>query len=310
MAKYELHPDMQVMIEARSPLPAGATIAQQRDNWNAYAGRLNRPHPASLDVVDMPVPCGDRDVMVRVYRHRNAAASAPCVLYLHGGGFMLGDLDSSDSVAWGFAVDAAATVVSVDYRLAPENPWPAGFDDCYDVLVWLAANGEQIGIDPARIVIAGDSAGGRFCACISQKSRDLGGPSIRAQAIIYGNGGPIENASSMVEFAEGFGLSAVRTREFAQKLFPNGPSLDDPHAYPIHADDVSGLPPTLVHVAEFDPIRDAGRAYAAKLVLAGNDVVYREARGMIHGFMRARFTGKQAAAEFAFICRFLTDHLS
>lgn len=310
MAKYELHPDMQVMIDARSPVPTDATISQQRDNWNVYASRLSRPHPSGLDVADMPIPCGDRTVRVRVYRHRNATTPAPCVLYLHGGGFMLGDLDSSDSVAWGFAVDAGATVVSVDYRLAPENPWPCGFDDCYDALVWLAGNGGQIGIDPDRIVIAGDSAGGRFCACISQKSRDLGGPRIRAQAIIYGNGGPIENAPSMVEFAEGFGLSAARSKDFAQKLFPNGASLDDPHAFPIHAQDLSGLPPTLVHVAELDPIRDAGRAYASRLVLAGNDVTYREARGMIHGFMRARFTGKQAAAEFAFICRFLTDHLN
>lgn len=309
MTKYVLHPDMQFLIDSRSPLPPNATIEQQRANWNDYARRTNRPHPPSLDVQDMPIPCGDREVVVRVYRHKHGATPTPCVMYMHGGGFMLGDLDSSDSVAWGFAVDTGATVVSVDYRLTPEHPWPGGFDDCYDVLVWLAANGDQIGIDPDRIVIAGDSAGGRFSACVSQKSRDLGGPKIRAQAIIYGNGGPIADAPSMVEFAEGFGLSAARTREFAQKLFPNGAPLDDPHAFPIHAKDVSGLPPTLVHVAEFDPIRDAGRAYAAKLILAGNDVTYREARGMLHGFMRARFTGKQAAAEFAFICRFLADHL-
>lgn len=113
----------------------------------------------------------------------------------------------------------------------------------------------------------------------------------------------------MAEFAEGHGLTAARTRNFAEKLFSDGAPLEDPHAFPIHAKDLSGLPPTLVHVAQFDRIRNAGRAYAAKLVLAGNDAIYREARGTIHGFMRARFAGEQAAEDFDFICRCLTSRM-
>ncbi len=310
-SQYQLHPDMQVLVDARRPLPPGATLQEQRENWNAYAARLSRPHPVTLEVTDrMVAGSNGLRVGVRIYRHRNASGPAPCMIYFHGGGFMLGDLDSSDSIAWGFAVGTGATVVSVDYRLTPENPWPAGFDDCYAVLTWVAEHGHEIGINPDRIVIGGDSAGGRLSACICQKSRDLNGPRIRAQAVIYGNGGGIDNAQSMIDFAEGYGLTAARSRDFGAKLFPAGEPLDDPHAFPIHARDLTGLPPTLVHVAEFDPIRDAGRAYAAKLVLAGNDVTFREARRMIHGFMRARFTGRQAAEEFKVICRFLAGHLT
>ncbi|MCO5070251.1 MAG: alpha/beta hydrolase [Rhizobiaceae bacterium] len=309
-APRQLHPDMQVLVDARTPVSANLTVEEQRDNWNAYAARLNRPHPETLEVTDRHVQGAGHEVQIRIYRPKAASRPTPCMIYMHGGGFMLGDLDSSDSIAWGFAVGMNAIVISVDYRLTPEHPWPAGFDDCYAVLEWAASQGSAIGIDPERIVIGGDSAGGRFSACVSQKSRDMGGPRIRAQAVIYGNAGSIENAGSMTEFAEGYGLTAARSRDFSQKLFPHGAPVDDPHAFPINAKDLSGLPPTLVHVAEYDPIRDAGRAYAARLILAGNDVVFREARGMIHGFMRARFVGTQAAAEFDYICKFLSHHLA
>ncbi|WP_187972852.1 alpha/beta hydrolase [Aquibium microcysteis] len=307
--RFPLHPDMMVLVNARRPTPPGQSVQAQRESWNAYAARLAEPHPDTLDVTDSTVPGMEGDVPVRIYRPKAAAAVTPCMIYLHGGGYMLGDLDSSDSIAWGFAVETGATVISVDYRLTPEHPWPAGFDDCWSVLVWAAEQGASIGIDPDRLVVGGDSAGGRFAASLCQKAKLAGGPKIRAQAVIYANAGPIPDAGSMVDFATGFGLTAARTTEFGELLFPGGPWLDDPVAFPVLADDLTGLPPTLVHMAEYDPIRDAGRAYAARLVLAGNDVTVRTARGMIHGFMRARFTGAQAAAEFRFICDFLARHM-
>ncbi|MBP2561127.1 acetyl esterase [Neorhizobium galegae] len=300
---------MQVLIDARRPSHPNPTVAEQRENWNAYAARLSRPHPDTLEVTERVVPGKGVEVPVRIYRPKAAQGLTGCMIYMHGGGFMLGDLDSSDSVAWGFAAETGATVISVDYRLTPENRWPAGFDDCCSVLEWAAAAGPEIGIDPDRLTIGGDSAGGRYAACMSLKARDANGPKIRAQVIIYGNGGPIENAGSMLDFGTGFGLTAARTSDFARKLFPEGAPKDDPVAFPIFAADLSRLPPTLVHVAEFDPIRDAGRAYAARLVQAGVDVTFREARGMIHGFMRARFTGAQAAKEYKVICDFLAEHM-
>lgn len=308
-SRFQIHPDMQVLIDARRPASPDPSVAEQRENWNAYAARLSRPHPDTLDVTERRVPGKDTEVPVRIYRPKAAKEPTGCMIYMHGGGFMLGDLDSSDSIAWGFAAETGATVISVDYRLTPEHPWPAGFDDCYAVLEWAAAAGREIGIDPARLVIGGDSAGGRYAACMSQKARDAGGPKIRAQAIVYGNGGPIENARSMEDFATGFGLTAARTTAFGKMLFPDGAPTGDPVAFPVFAGDLSGLPPTLVHVAEFDPIRDAGRAYAARLIEAGVDVTFREARGMIHGFMRARFTGEQAAREYKAICDFLAEHM-
>jgi acetyl esterase len=230
-------------------------------------------------------------------------------LYLHGGGFMLGDLDSSDSIAWGYALQTGATVASVDYRLTPEHIWPAAFNDSYGVLSWLHAKGPEHGIAPDRIALAGDSAGGRLTAGLCLKARDLGGLHIVAQALIYASAGAVPSSRSAVDFAEGYGLTAAKYQKFYKALFPDSRYDDDPYAWPIRASDLSNLPPALIHTAEIDPIRDDGRAYAAKLALAGSPVTYREARGMIHGFMRARFFGPAAKAEFGYICAFLRSHL-
>ncbi len=304
-----MHPEMQVLFDARQGLPAPATIAEQRRQWTLYTAALSRPHPVGMSVRDVGIPTPDRIVPVRLYQPAGPAPS-PCILYMHGGGFMLGDLDSSDAIAWGFAHETGATVISVDYRLTPEHPWPAAFDDCYGVLRHLAQHGEEFGIDPGRIALAGDSAGGRLTAGMSLKARDEGSCRVVAQAMIYASAGAIPDSRSAVEFAEGYGLTTAKYRKFYEALFPDRSYDADPYAWPIRAPDHSGLPPALIHPAEIDPIRDDGRAYAAKLALAGSPVIFREARGMIHGFMRARFFGPAAKAEFDFICDFLRTHLS
>ena len=304
-----IHPDIQPLIDARRPKTADATVAEERQHWNEYAARLSQPHPSSLAVSDMEIPAGHRDVRVRLYRHKGDDKPRPGIMYLHGGGFRLGDLDSSDSNAWGMAVETGATVVSIDYRLAPEHVWPAAFDDCFGVLSWIADNGAKLGIDTSRIAVAGDSAGGRLTAGIGLKARDCGGPRIAAQAIIYGSAGAIVDSQSMIDFAEGYGLTAARYKSFYAALFPDNRFDDDLYAWPIRANDVANLPPTLIHSAELDPIRDDGRAFAAKLARAGSPVTYREAKGMLHGFMRARFTGLSAKEEFDYICAFLRSHL-
>jgi acetyl esterase len=308
--KTELHPDMQVLLGARKGLPQPKTVAEQRDQWSRYASTLSRPHPATLVVRDEVAPTPDRGVPVRIYRPTNPSAALPCILYMHGGGFMLGDLDSSDSIAWGLAEGTGAVVVSIDYRLTPENVWPAAFDDCYGVLSWVVTNDCALGIDPRRLALAGDSAGGRLAAGLSLKARDQGHFTLCAQAMIYASAGATPDSRSAVEFAEGYGLTTEKYKKFYKALFPDSTYDSDSYAWPIRAKDVGGLPPTLIHPAEIDPIRDDGRAYAAKLMQAGNQVVYREARGMIHGFMRARFFGSAAKAEFDFVCAFLRHHLS
>jgi acetyl esterase len=304
----ELHPEMQVMLDARNGFPAPETVDEQRRQWRQDAAALSRPHPPQLQVRDVDTPLPHGRVKVRHYRPAGSAP-LPAILYMHGGGFMLGDLDSSDSIAWGFAADTGAAVVSVDYRRSPEHPWPAAFDDCRGVLSYLVDHSDEFGIDPNRVALAGDSAGGRLAAAISLKARDEGRPRIVAQAMIYASAGATPDSRSAVEFAEGYGLTTAKYRKFYAALFPDKTYDADPYAWPVRAEDHSNLPPTLVHTAEIDPIRDDGRAWAAKLALAGSPVTYREARGMIHGFMRARFFGPAAKAEFDSICGFLRSHL-
>jgi acetyl esterase len=228
---------------------------------------------------------------------------------MHGGGFMLGDLASSDSIAWGLADQTGAVVVSVDYRLTPEHPYPAAFDDCYGVLSHLAAHADDFGVDAARVAVAGDSAGGNLSAALCLAARDRGGPRIAAQALIYPGTGLDQSAASYIEHADSPGLTTEGTRKYRDLYLPGNRDTDDPYARPVMARDLSNLPPAWVHSAEIDPIRDDGRVYASKLALAGVDVTYREARGMIHGFMRARFLGAAARAEFDAICDFLKHHL-
>lgn len=304
-----VHPDMAALVNARSK-EVPQTIEDTRRLWREYAAKLSKPHPETLLVEDVAVAAHGRTIGTRIYRHKGKAGPQPCIIYLHGGGFIKGDLDDSDSVAWGFAHETGATVISVDYRLAPEHPWPAGFDDSYDTLLWAVANAKDQNIDNNRIIVAGDSAGGRYVSGIAVKARDTNGPRLAAQVLIYASAGPSENSLSRKDFAAGFGLSAEDSVKFRQALFPKETFDDDPVVWPLRAKDLSNLPPTLIHMAEIDPLRDDGRAYAAKLVLAGNRVTYREAKGMLHGFMRARFFGASVKAEFDSICSFMRAHLN
>jgi acetyl esterase/lipase len=206
-----LHPEMKVLLDARKGFPPATTVAEQRRQWTVYTQALSRPAPPEVTVRDMSIPAAEVSVPVRIYRHVKASAKQPCIVYLHGGGFMLGDLDSSDSIAWGYCHESEATVVSVDYRLSPEHPWPAAFDDGFGVLSWLSGRGAQeIEIDPGRIALAGDSAGGRLSAGLSLKTRDVGGPRIVAQALIYASAGAVPGSRPGGDRAEDRGVEAVR----------------------------------------------------------------------------------------------------
>ena len=305
-----MHTDMQALLDARQAAgDKGDGAADARLFWTAYTNALAEPPPDDMAIHDTTVPTADGTVPVRVYRSAGGAGARPCILYLHGGGFMLGDLDSSDSIAWGFAQGTGAVVVSVDYRLTPEHPYPAAFNDTYAVLTHVAANPADFGIDPERIALAGDSAGGNLSAAACLAARDRGGPAIAAQALIYPGTGLDQSYPSYVEHAESPGLTTAGTIKYRDLYLPDDRDTDDPYARPVMAADHAGLPPAWVHSAEIDPIRDDGRVYAGKLAAAGTWVSYREARGMIHGFMRARFTGAAARAEFDAICGFLGSHL-
>jgi acetyl esterase len=301
-----LHPEMQALIDAKADLPQANTPEEMRANWNIYAARMRRPYPADMTVTDGGVAGKGGTIPIRIYRPAAAPDQAPCVLYFHGGGFMKGDLDSSGTVAWGLAQETGAVVVSVDYRLAPEHRYPAAFDDCFSVLADVADGADRYGVDPARIAVCGDSAGGNLAAAVALAARNRGGPSIMAQVLIY----PcltddLKHASYQVH-ADTPGLTTASMETYWQwYLGAAGMPSNDPYAVPLKAETLSGLPRTYVHVAEIDPLFDDGRLYAERLEAAGVPTEYRCAKNMLHGFMRARLLGPDAAAEFGAICAFL-----
>jgi acetyl esterase len=244
---------------------------------------------------------------IRVYRP-NTAEILPVVGYIHGGGWVVGDLDTNDTVAWGLAEGTGAVVASIHYRLAPEHPYPAAFDDCYALVQWLSQNAGTFGGDGSRLALCGDSAGGNLSAAVCLAARDRGDPTIAAQALIFPVMGLDVNTPSYLENAEGFGLTREGMIFYLDAYLPDK-SLADGYAMPLLADDLSNLPPALVHTAEFDPLRDEGKLYADRLAAAGNDVTYHLGKKMTHSFIRARFDGPAVAAEFQAIVDFLKRYL-
>ena len=206
-------------------------------------------------------------------------------MYFHGGGWVIGDLDTHDVVCHAIARRAGAVVVSVDYRLAPEHKFPAAVVDCYAATEWVSANAERVGIDPARISVGGDSAGGNLAAVVCLKSRDENGPRIALQVLVY----PVTDLSSFAtgsygEFAEDHYLTRSLMEWFRGYYLSSTEDARNPHASPLLAASLSDLPPALVITAECDPLRDEGEAYAKRLEQAGVPVTCMRYAGMIHPF--------------------------
>lgn len=236
----------------------------------------------------------------RVYRRESPAASSrPLVVNFHGGGWVLGSLDGADWLCSSVAVELDAVVVSVDYRLAPGHPFPAAAEDCYAALVDLVGRADELGADPARVAVMGDSAGGNLSAVVSLMARDRSGPAIAHQGLLYPSTDLTMASPSMDENASAPILTKADVAAFrAHYLGDQDPR--HPYASPLLADDHSGLPPALVQVAEHDPIRDDGLRYAAALRAAGVPVRVTEYTGMPHGYLsfpRIWRSAPQALAE-------------
>jgi acetyl esterase len=311
--QFDIHPDMSDLLAAKEATPKAGDPDVLRSGWNSYGSRLNRPYPDGMIVRDehLSVAGAGKEgrIPVRFYWPGNVRRPSPCVVYLHGGAFIKGSLDSGDSIAWGVAAETGFAVMSVDYRLAPENPYPAGVEDCYAAVKTLSNIGERFGVDPDRIAVWGDSAGGNMAAAVCLMARDRAGPRIRAQAINYPCLTDDLNAPAYRDMAEAPGVRAsVIDNAWNLYLGARRPTRDG-YAAPLKAADLSNLPPAHIHYAEYDCLADDARAYAERLAAAGNGVVLRQAGRMIHGYLRARFTGPDAAAEFAAPCRFLSEHL-
>jgi acetyl esterase len=294
-----LHPDIQrilaAMLALPGPPPQDVPIEQARAAHTAEAVQLGGRGPELAEVRDVEIPGPGGPIKIRAYRP--AVDGTPGVIaYFHGGGWALGSLDGFDAVCRALAEAAGALVAAVDYRLAPEHPFPAGLDDALAAVRWLAAHAGELGADPARLAVAGDSAGGNLAAVVALRLREH--VPLRHQTLIYPACGAALNTPSYREFGTGFGLTTEGMRRFWD-LYLDGADGTDPDASPLRASDLSGLPPAYVLTAEADVLRDEGEAYARALRDAGVEVTARRWPGTIHGFWRWQAAAEPARAAVA-----------
>ncbi len=271
---------------AGAPSISSGTAQQARDGFRAATvGVRNVASLAQVkSVEDITILGPARPIPARVYRP-DVEGPVPTMAFFHGGGFVIGDIETHDDQARLICRDGEMVVVSVDYRLAPEHPFPAGFEDCLAATKWVAANVATLGDDPDRIIVGGDSAGGNLSAGVAQAVRDSG-PRLAAQFLIYPGVDFAADADypSRVANAEGYFLTADDMLWFSTQYVPEGADHADPRLSPIRASDLSGVAPAVIGVAEFDPLRDEGLAYAKALEAAGVEVRAKCYDGMIHGF--------------------------
>jgi acetyl esterase len=243
-------------------------------------------------------------VPLRLYRPPGVPASTavPALVFFHGGGWVIGDLDTHDVLCRQLAAGAGVGVVSVDYRLAPEHKFPAAIDDAWAATRWVAAHAAALGLDAARLAVGGDSAGGNLAAVVALLARDHGGPAIALQALIYPVTDVTEESRSYADFAEGFMLTRESMRWFIAHYLAGRSDAADWRVSPLRAPSLAGVAPAVVVTAGFDPLRDEGDAYARRLREAGVRVDTVCYGGMIHGFVpmgRLIETGNRAVAHLA-----------
>ncbi len=249
---------------------------------------VERPRTDVAEIKDISIPSPHgHTIPARLYRSTLATDPAPVLLFYHGGGWVIGDLDVYDSLCAEVCSILNMTVVSVDYRLAPEHPFPAATEDCLAATSWLAGSPAVIGHAVTGIVPAGDSAGGNLAAVVSLELHGKLPVPILAQWLIYPGVDMTANSGSMVDFADGYLLTAGTMAWFTQHYMGDSDLLH-PWASPLHAASLAGQPPTLVFTCGLDPLRDQGRAYAGKLIAAGVRTIFREAEGQIHGSVTIR----------------------
>jgi acetyl esterase len=291
------------MAESDRFYPADAvafTMAEQREFYDRLCAHFRKPRPPGVAVEDCTIASPGGPVPIRIYRP-SPEQGLPVLLYLHGGGFVVGGLDSHDDICAELAEHAGLGVVAVDYRLAPEHRFPAAFDDCWAVLVALAE--DTFGCDSRRIVVAGDSAGGNLAAGLAMRARDLGRPSLAGQVLIYPGLGGDRTRGSHVEQAHAPGLTTADVQYY--KTIYIGPPDDPNHrskfASPLNETRYAGLPPAYLVAAHWDPLRDDCVDYAARLTTAGVSAYVRHEPLLVHAFLRARHMSPAAAASFAAI---------
>lgn len=274
------------------------TVPQAREAIVALFAPKGAREPVK-SVEDRVINAGGAKLPVRIYTPEGRGP-LPILVYFHGGGWVIGNCETHDTPCRSLANGAGCVVISVDYRMAPEYKFPTAAEDCYAATKWAALNAAAFGGDPKRIAVGGDSAGGNLAAAVAQMAKDRGAPPLVYQLLIY----PVTNyafdTASYKANAEGYLLTQDSMRWFWNHYLQNDNDGQNPYASPLRGQRLSNLPPALVITAEYDPLRDEGAAYAAKLREAGVPVVHADYKGMIHGFFSLAdilAQGKQAVKE-------------
>ena len=283
-----LHPELKALLEtplAHMLFNLKENYAQVREAGKPMYVPLSQLPPVGA-VEDRTIPGPAGSIPVRIYSPVGEGPF-PAIVFFHGGGFVLGDLDQYNPTCVGLVLTTGCKVISVDYRCAPEHKFPAAPDDCYAATQWVANNAAQLHIDSQRISVAGDSAGGNLAAVVALIARDRSGPQIDAQVLLY----PVTDGScsspSFAERAEGGLLTSRDMQWFWSQYVKDESQREDPRASPCQAASHRNLPPALVVIAEFDPLRDEGIAYAQQLRAAGNEVTLLRYDSLPHGFINS-----------------------
>jgi acetyl esterase len=282
-----LDPQVQGLLEAMAaqgmPPFHQMTVAQAREVAYAFVD-LQGDTEEVAEVREVSVPVDGGAVAVRVYRP-DAPGPLPLVVYFHGGGWVIGDLDVADKPCRSLANAARAVVASVDYRRAPEHRFPTASEDSYAATTWLVEHAADLGADARDVTVCGDSAGGNLAAAVTLMARDRGGVPITRQVLLYPVTSPAEGSpfGSYVENADGYLLTAGDMHWFWKQYLRSPEDGKHPYAAPLKAADLTGLPPASVTVCEFDPLRDEGVAYADRLEKAGVPVTLNRIDGAVHG---------------------------
>jgi len=285
------HPQVVALLEraARSGLPLYYEVSPfvARRIYADTCRTLSPAAPAVAAARLLLAPGPDGPVPLRAFRPQGTKADEilPALVYFHGGGWVIGDLDTHDVVCRQLANGARCAVFSVEYRLAPEYRFPAAVNDCIAATRWIAAQAKALAIDPVRLAVGGDSAGGNLATVVALAARESGGPELRYQLLVYPSTDQRMGFPSIEWNGEGFLLTKKAIEYFRGHYLPQGSDWLDWRASPLLAHSLAGLPPAYVLTASFDPLLDEGRAYAERLASEGVATEYKEYPDMVHGFL-------------------------